>query len=277
MKFFNILLTPLIKIMKLIALPIFKFLRNLLWEWTLKKFFKDGLKLTFLTNLVDDFLDIIEGFLKDPQSLFKFTNKSLWIIFAPWIISLFLYRIKKFNIVQKFISKTERFNKINTEQTPQSQIPNIPEGQSPEAFYADLAKTNPTLYQQLYEQQQRGGGIMNILSSSPDFTDYISLYIFILVLYIIEKSDLCKDQHKDKKQEKFFNILQIGLVFSIFITLFYISTYIVFPFIPVFGLFYQIALNLPIIGTIVPGILTYFAYNIFRNMTELLKDRTKCL
>ena len=281
MGFFKIILTPIKFIFKLIALPIFKLLRKLLWEWTLKKFFKNGLKLTFLTNLVDDFLDIIEAFLKDPASLFIFTNKSLWIIFAPWIISAILFPFKGFSFLQKFMPKSNGFEPVQQIQQPAAPVapaaPAAPAGQSPEEFFANLAITNPELYQQIYNQQQKGGGIMNIINSSPDFTNYIGIFIFILVLYMIEKTELCSEEHKDKKEEKFLNIFKIGLIFSIFVTLFYISTYVIFPFMPIVGLFYSLATSIPIIGTLVPGILTYFFYNIFRNMTELLKDRTKCL
>jgi len=278
MSFFKIILTPIKFIFKWLALPVFKLIKKLLWTWTLRKFFKDSLKLIFIVNLVDDFFDIIEGFLKDPASLFIFTDKSLWLIFAPWIISAVLYPIKKFSFVQKFISKTDKFNKpierFNRPVVPIAQVQQV----------APLQQVAPVPVQQVPQvpqvQQvppQQGGGIMTVLSSSPDFTDYISVYIFILALYMIEKSELCGEEHKDKPNEKLLNIFQIGLIFSIFVTLFYIASYLLFPFIPIIGIFYSIAISLPIVGTIVPGILTYFFYNIFRNMTELLKDRTKCL
>jgi len=284
MGFFKVILTPIKFIFKWLALPIFKIIRKLLWTWTLRKFFNDGLKIKFIVSIVDDFLDIIEGFLKDPASLFIFTNKSLWLIFAPWIISAVLYPIKKIAFIQKFISKTDRFNKpIERFNRPPAAAPVAPAAPAPAASapVAPAAPAPVALAPVAPTQegvQQQGGGIMSFFSSSsPDFTDYIGVYIFILVLYMIEKSELCGEEHKDKPDEKLLNIFQIGLVFSIFVTLFYIASYLLFPYVPIFGLFYSIMIRLPIIGTIVPGFLTYLFYNIFRNMSELLKERTKCL
>jgi len=262
MKFLKIIFTPILKFLQFIILPVFKFLRKILWDTTLRKFFNDKLKLSFIVGLIDDYLDVIEGIIKNPFSVLKFTDFSLFIIFAPWIINLLLFPIKKIQLARQ-------------QQKQQKQL---------EEYYTKLAETNPEYYQQLYNQQQMqmigGASVMNVLSSSPGITDYISIYLFIFFMYIIEKRDICNKKHKkdsDKESYSNWKLIKIGLVFATIITLFYISIYLVFPFMPIIGIFFNIANSLPIIGTLVPGILTYIAYNIFRNITEMMKRRTQCV
>lgn len=258
---------PIIKFLSPILIPIFKFLRKILWDATLRKFFNDTLKLTLIVSLVDDYLDIIIGILEDPYSIVKFTKTSLLIIFAPWIIQLVLLPIKKLQQSRMIAMQTQQMGYYNQ-----------PLDYNQE-YYNQLAQTNPEYYQQLLYQQQMGGrfGALNLLSNSPGIYDYLSIYVFIIILYMIEKREICNEDNKEsEKKYDFLKILKLGAVISIFITIFYISNYLIFPFIPIVGLFFKIATSLPIIGTLVPGITTYFAYNIFRNMTELLKNRTKC-
>lgn len=53
-------------------------------------------------------------------------------------------------------------------------------------------------------------------------------------------------------------------------------TLYIFPYIPILGLFYSIFTIIPIIGPLIPNILTYFTYNIIRNIGEIMKTRTHC-
>lgn len=265
MSFLTPIYNIITKVLGFIVLPVFKFLRMILWDKTLRKFFNDVLKVTFLVDLIDDFLDVCEALIKDPAKLLVMSNFSSFIIFAPWIINLLLFPLKKANLAKQQKKQEQQY--MN--------------------YYQQLAQSDPVAYQNLYLQQQ-GGKFLNILSSAPSFTDYIGVFAIVFFVYFYEKSDFCnikykknqeknKDQNTSSKKWDEWNLTKYSFWIAIIITLFYIANYLVFPFIPIIGIFFRISNGLPIVGTLVPGLLTYFAYNMLRNITEIMKDRTSCV
>lgn len=243
------------KILGWLVLPVFKFLRMILWDKTLRKFFNDVLKVTFIVGLIDDFLDVTEKLIKDPAGLFIMTNKSAWIIFAPWIVNLILFPIRKAQLMKSQYDET-------IEEEPIEQIEEV------EMLDTSIEGEEPI----------QEGGALSIITSVPDMKTYIGVFIIVCIIYFMEKREICNSNKDEENKEKWnsWNLTKYSFWFGVFITAFYSANFFIFPYIPIIGIFFRISTSIPLIGKLVPGILTYFAYNILRNITEVMKTRTHC-
>lgn len=244
------------KILSFLILPIFKLFRKIFWDLLLKKLFLK-LKLNNTIDFIEDYLNAIEKGIKEPSKILNFTKRSYFIILIPFIMNFISFPIQK-------ILKQRKRDKLIKEQYE---------------YYQQLAKTDPELYQQIYSQQQYGGGILSILKSEPIFLDYILLYIVIYILYFYDKKEKCEIENKEKEGNKYntLNLLKYGSLLSLNIIFFYFFIHKIIPYIPFIGFFYSIIMSIPIISIIVPGYMTYIYYNIFRNIIDLMDNRTKCL
>ena len=266
------------KLLGWIILPVFKFFRLILWDKTLRIFFNDVLKITFIVGLVDDYLDVVEALIEDPAELFVMTNTSIWVIFAPWIVNLLLLPINRMKLMakQKLQTKSTVVPSAVPSAVPPTVSPAVPSAVPPTVSPAvPVPSTVPSAIQSVV---QEGGSIMMTLGASPDMKTYIGVFSIICFIYFLEKKDLCNKKKTKKGENKWesWNLTKYSFWFGIFITAFYAAIYLVFPFIPIIGIFFRIITRLPVIGKIVPGLLTYLAYNMLRNITEIMKKRTHC-
>lgn len=159
------------KLLSFIILPIFKFLRKILWDWTLRKFFNDVLKLKFIVSLIDDLFDVIEVSIKEPKDLLKMSNISIIIIFLPLIINMLLIPFNR--------KKQEYY---------------YPEQQYPQYQYEQQYQ-----YQPQNNIIQKGGFILKSLSK-PNFKTFIGLFIlYIFYIFMKKKNYVKKYQFQMKK------------------------------------------------------------------------------
>lgn len=270
MGFFSGIYEIVKKILGWVILPIFKFLRMILWDKTLRKFFNDVLKVTFLVGLVDDYLDVVEALIEDPADLFVMTNKSAWIIIAPWIVNFALVPINK--ILNKASSLSESVP--TAEPTAVEPIVEVPAASV--APVAPVAPIESASVEGELPPIQEGGAIMSVLGASPDMKTYFGLFCLIAIIYFFEKKSMCNEKEKEDPKWKGWNLTKYSFWFGVFITAFYAACFLVLPFVPVIGIFFRITTRIPVVGTVVPGLLTYIAYNILRNITEVMKTRTHC-
>lgn len=263
MGFFSGLYEIVKKILGWVVLPIFKFLRKLLWDWTLRKFFNDVLKVTFLVGLVDDFLDVVEALIEDPADLFVMTNKSAWIIVAPWIVNILLIPINK--IKNAAVSASMNTQEVQAPAAPIEQQPTMEPAGEPTIVEGEVPV-------------QEGGSFINMMTATPDIKTYFGFFFIVFLIYFLEKKDLCNQNKTKDGKEKWnsWNLTKYSFWFGIFITAFYAACFTVFPYFPIVGIFFRIVTKLPLVGKVVPGLITYFAYNVLRNITEVMKKRTHC-
>lgn len=251
-------------------------------------------------------LDNILQFFKDLWMIFtnfdkmvKFSNTSLWLIIAPYLVKILpfpiLYFMSKMK-ERKFAKKMANFDKqVNNK---------IDMGEKFDLTQEQIGYLSESTKEKLMGMQRGGAGVLSVFLSSPGFIEYISTILLIIFVYYWESSEKCGSETDKKRKElekitknlkngkgkrdeaqakinnlglgySFTQLLWDGLYISIVPMIFYFGYYTFLMFIPLIGIALKIIQMIPIINKLFGGVLIYFFYNIARNFRDVTK-RSKC-
>jgi hypothetical protein len=258
-------------------------------------------------------LDILWGiwqFIKDLYMIFtnldkmvKFTNFSLFLIFAPYLVKIIPFPFQYMMAKMKEKKDKAAFSKnlAAFDQKINTQIDSGAKIQINEEQYSYL----PQVTKDRLKNMQKGGvGALSVFLSSPGFIEYIQTLFFIVFIYYWETSGKCGGENDKKKKElekitgdmkkgkgdrdaaqakidglglgySFNQLFWDGLYTAMIPMIFYFGYYTFLVFIPFVGLGLKIIQMIPIINKIFGGTLIYFFYNIMRNFRDVT-ERNKC-
>jgi uncharacterized membrane protein len=256
-------------------------------------------------------LDILWGiwqFIKDLYMIFtnldkmvKFTNFSLFLIFAPYLVKIIPFPFQYMMAKMKEKKDKAAFSKnlAAFDQKINTQIDSGAKIQINEEQYSYLPQATKD---RLKNMQKGGAGALSVFMSSPGFIEYIQTLFFIVFIYYWEASEKCNDADDKKRKEleqitgnlkkgktdradaqakidalgySFKQLFWDGLYTAMIPMIFYFGYYTFLVFLPFVGLGLKIIQMIPIINKIFGGTLIYFFYNIMRNFREVTK-RNKC-
>jgi hypothetical protein len=232
-------------------------------------------------------LDILWGiwqFIKDLYMIFtnldkmvKFTNFSLFLIFAPYLVKIipfpFQYMMAKMKEKKDkaaFAKNLAAFDqKINTQIDSGAKI------QINEEQYGYLPQATKD---RLKNMQKGGAGALSVFLSSPGIIEYIQTLGLIIFIYYWEKSSECAKNKKKEDTSLGYSFKQLfwdGLYTAIIPMIFYFGFYTFLMFVPFIGIALKMIQMIPVINKIFAGTLIYFFYNLMRNFRDVTK-RNKC-
>lgn len=237
------------------------------------------------------------------DKMFKFSNTSLWLIFAPFLVKLIPFPF------QYIMAKTrERKNKAafakNLAAFDKKINNKIDSGVKITINERQYGYLPQTTKDRLKNMQKGGAGVLSVFLSSPGIIEYLQTILLIIFIFYWEQSTKCGEKVDKKRKElekitknlkkgkgdrdaaqakidglglgySFQQLFWDGLYASIIPMIFYFGYYTFLMFVPLVGLALKIVQMIPIVNKLFGGVLIYFFYNIARNFRDVTK-RSKC-